>query len=179
MTEKPKKAKELATVDKTRISKVEIVEGVLTVTSHQEASERLTKAFGNIGEYAISRLMGQVFDLLPAPSDDNYTPALNAAVDMMEAFAPEDAGRAMLAVQMIAAHMLGMDATRRALKGERVDFRNVHASIATKAQRTFLAQMEGMAKLRRNGEQVVRHVHVGSGAQAIIANTFNHGGGGR
>ena len=53
-----------------------------------------------------------------------------------------------------------------------------HGNLATKFARTFTAQMEALSKLRRGGEQVVRHIHVGSGAQAVIAETFNAGGSG-
>src|SRR3546814_6508641 len=43
--------------------------------------------------------------------------------------------------------------------------------------RTFTAQIEALTKLRRGGEQVVRHIHVDNrGGQAVITETVQTGG---
>lgn len=39
--------------------------------------------------------------------------------------------------------------------------------------RSFALHAEALAKLRRGGEQVFRHVHVNEGGQAVIAGTVN------
>ena len=51
-----------------------------------------------------------------------------------------------------------------------------YANIATKMQRTFTAQIKALSDWRRRGEQVVRHIHVGNGGQAVVAETVNVGG---
>jgi hypothetical protein len=45
-----------------------------------------------------------------------------------------------------------------------------HGNLPTKLERTFVAQVEAVAKWRRGGEQrvMVEHVHVRSGGQAIV-----------
>ena len=47
--------------------------------------------------------------------------------------------------------------------------------LALKAQANSRATIEALSKIMRGGEQVVRHVHVNEGGQAVIAGTFNHG----
>jgi hypothetical protein len=42
--------------------------------------------------------------------------------------------------------------------------------------RTFTAQTEALAKIRRKGEQTVKVVHVYPGGQAVVAETINQGG---
>jgi len=57
-----------------------------------------------------------------------------------------------------------------------------HGALATKLLRTFTAQTEALAKVKRGGEQTVRveHVHVYPGGQAIVgavSNRHTEGGG--
>jgi hypothetical protein len=50
-------------------------------------------------------------------------------------------------------------------------------NLATKLLRTSQAQMETLARMRRGGEQVVRHIHVDNrGGQAVIAENVHNGG---
>jgi hypothetical protein len=50
-------------------------------------------------------------------------------------------------------------------------------NLANKFMRTFTAQAEALAKIRRGGEQVVKYVHVHEGGQAVVAGTINQTGG--
>ncbi len=54
-----------------------------------------------------------------------------------------------------------------------------YMALALKAQAQSRASLEAIAKMRQPREQVVRHVHVYEGGQAIVADQFNHYGGGR
>ncbi len=50
-------------------------------------------------------------------------------------------------------------------------------NLATKLLRTSQGQMETLARMRRGGEQIVRHIHVDNrGGQAVIAENVNTGG---
>jgi len=49
--------------------------------------------------------------------------------------------------------------------------------MANKFLRTFTTQMEALSRLRRGGKQIVEHVHINAGGQAVIAGTVNTGGG--
>ena len=51
-------------------------------------------------------------------------------------------------------------------------------SLAVKLLRTYTAQVEALARLRRGGEQriIVQHAHIDDGGQAIVG-AVNHPGG--
>ena len=51
--------------------------------------------------------------------------------------------------------------------------------LANKFMRTFTAQSEALAKLRRGGEQIVKYIHVHEGGQAVVAGTINQNRGSR
>jgi hypothetical protein len=82
---------------------------------------------------------------------------------------------AMLASQMVATHSLAMDMLGRTRRAGTPEQMQAHGALATKLLRTFTAQTEALAKVKRGGEQTVRveHVHVYSGGQAIVGAVSN------
>jgi hypothetical protein len=68
----------------------------------------------------------------------------------------------------------------RARRAEHVAQLDACGGMAVKLLRTFTAQAEALAKLRRGGEQTVRveHVHVHPGGQAVVGNVNHREGGG-
>ncbi len=105
------------------------------------------------------------------PRDGMPTEAqLNAAVAVLNGARPRDEIEAMLASQMAVTHALAMDMLGRVKQSPTVPYMETCANLATKLQRTFVAQVEALSKLRRGGEQKVRveHVHVHAGGQAIV-----------
>jgi hypothetical protein len=78
----------------------------------------------------------------------------------------------MLASQMAVTHALTMELLGRAKRAELVPQFESAGNMAVKLLRTYTAQLEALAKLRRGGEQTVRveHVHVYPGAQAVVGN---------
>lgn len=70
-----------------------------------------------------------------------------------------------------------MDFLTRAKQADLVHALEAHGSLAVKLLRTYVAQAEALAKLRRGGEQTVRveHVHVHPGGQAIVAASRTRG----
>jgi hypothetical protein len=106
---------------------------------------------------------------------------LNAALAAVDGIEPENEIQAQLAVQMVATHEIAMDMMVRAKQADTLEALQNYSSIATKMLRTYVAQTEALAKLRRDGNQTVRveHVHVHKGGQAIVgAVTKSDGGGG-
>lgn len=95
---------------------------------------------------------------------------LNAAVAVVSGAQPRNEIEAMLASQMAVTHALAMDLIGRAKQSPTVPYMETCGNLATKLQRTFVAQVEALAKLRRGGEQkvTVEHVHVHAGGQAIV-----------
>lgn len=102
---------------------------------------------------------------------------VNGALAMIGSIEPGNEIEAALAVQMAATHALAMDFLGRARRADTVERADSATNRASKLLRTFTAQTEALAKMRRGGQQTVRveHVHVHSGGQAIVANV-SHGG---
>ena len=84
----------------------------------------------------------------------------------------------MLAAQMACTHALAMEMIGRTQIAERRDAMNDYGNLAVKLLRTYTAQIEALARVRRKGEQSVRveHVHVHAGGQAVVGNVNGAGG---
>lgn len=104
---------------------------------------------------------------------------IDAALAVVDGIQPENEVEAMLACQMAATHALTMDMMARALRSQLVPQVEMSANLGVKLMRTFTAQVEALAKLRKPPEQrvVVEHVHVHPGAQAVVGNVTHTGGG--
>jgi hypothetical protein len=84
----------------------------------------------------------------------------------------------MLAVQMVATHDVAMEMLTHAKQAEYMPQLQECGALALKLLRTYTAQVEALARLRRGGEQrvIVQHVNVSEGGQAIVG-AVNHPGG--
>lgn len=90
-------------------------------------------------------------------------------------------GDLAFASRMLAAQAVTLDniftelAHRMALNmGEHLQATEIYARQAMKAQANSRATLEALAKLHQPREQTVRHVHVGQGGQAVVADEFHH-----
>jgi len=83
---------------------------------------------------------------------------------------------AMLASQAISLDTMFSEFARRAAStmGQFPDATERYARLAMKAQTGSRATIEALAKLHQPREQTVRHVHVGQGGQAVVADQFHH-----
>jgi hypothetical protein len=115
-------------------------------------------------------------DLAPA---DKMT-AVNSMLAAVAGVQPQNETEGALAVQMAATHHLAMTFLERAKQAQQIPAFESNGNMAAKLLRTYTAQVEALAKLRRGGNQTVRveHVHVHSGGQAIVGNVTHPGGGG-
>lgn len=169
----------LAAADKVgaRLKKVALEDGVLVLEGGEEAQRRLEVAFGSTDREFHTYCLAQLLTILPESSaGDDYTLPVNAAVAMLTAIAPKNEMEAMLAVQMVASHHLSLLSMRKTKCASMLPQYQAHGNLANKFARTHVAQVEALSRLRRGGEQVVRHVHVNEGGQAVIAGTVNTGG---
>jgi len=101
---------------------------------------------------------------------------LNAGLAFMAAVGPANEVEAALGVQMYAVHQAAMEMASLCRNTQDRVALMEYGNMATKMMRTFTMQVEALAKSRRGGEQVVRHVHVYEGGQAIVTDQFNHYG---
>jgi len=95
----------------------------------------------------------------------------NFASAAMTGLAPQNELEGMLAAQMVAINNQALDCLRRAnFKDQTLEAKKLYLTFADRFARTFTAQVEALAKLRRPAEQkvVVEHVHVYQGGQAVV-----------
>jgi len=113
------------------------------------------------------------------PTQPVFRPPTSKEADAIaHASKPKDEIEAMLASQMVVTHSLAMEFLGRAKRAGHIPQLDASGNLAVKLLRTYTAQVEALAKLRRGGEQTVRveHVHVHSGGQAIVGNVAPGGG---
>jgi hypothetical protein len=108
---------------------------------------------------------------------ENQDASLSVALYQMADLSPRSPLEAMLISQIVAVNAaIGTMMSMATVKGQYPASQERNLNLATKLQRTFLAQIETLQKLRGKGQQTVRveHVHVHEGGQAIVGNV-NHG----
>jgi hypothetical protein len=143
---------------------------------------RLTDAFGTRSQDFANAELNRVLNAL-APREGAWNEAINAALATIDGARPKDEIEAMLVGQMTVTHSLAMELIGRAKRADLIPQMESAGNLAVKLLRTYTAQAEALAKLRRGGEQTVRveHVHVYPGGKAVVGNVTTGpatGGGG-
>ena len=142
----------------------------------KDVAETLLDAFGTTSkDFLASELNRLSNSQLAAGQLHTGQREMNAALAAIDGTRPENEMAAMLASQMAATHSLAMEMLGRTRRAEMLEQMQAHGALATKLLRTFTAQTEALAKLKRGGEQTVRveHVHVYQGGQAIVGAVSN------
>jgi hypothetical protein len=105
--------------------------------------------------------------------------AVNAALAVIDGLKPQNEIEAMLALQMAVTHGLAMMFSARLYSGatETIPQQDSAALTLSRLQRAFTTQMDSLSNMRRGGRQVVEHVHVYPGGQAIVGNVTHTGRG--
>ena len=113
---------------------------------------RFLAAFGTTELAVAEALFQQLLNALcPGQALDAAT--ANLALALLHRIAPNDELEAMLACQMIVAHVAVMDATRRALHLEQTPGgRQAYLSLARKLMMLFTAQMDTLNRKSRQGD---------------------------
>ncbi len=138
----------------------------------------MLEAFGTRSTAFLSDTMNNIIRVI-SPSCNVTDQQYNAAVARLAAVEPQNELEATLAAQMVAANECAMRCMRSMVGTDNADHHKMYGDMANKFLRTFAAQVEALSKLRRGGEQVVKHVYVQEGGQAVIAGTVNNNTGGR
>jgi hypothetical protein len=160
---------------------VEVAEGVCRLGQpHSDGPgcfTQVTDAFGTTSEDFANLLFSQAMNALSVP-ESSQQQTMNGVLAAVDGARPKDEIEAMLVSQMAVTHCVAMEYLERAKRADFVPQLESIGGLAVKLLRTYTAQVEALAKLRRGGEQTVRveHVHVHSGGQAIVGNVA-HGGG--
>src|SRR5271166_27810 len=160
------------------------LEGATTLHSAiaPDVAETLLDAFGTTSKDFVASELNRLGSQLAVGPLHTGQREMNAALAAIDGTRPENEMAAMLASQMAVTHSLAMEMLGRARRAEMLEQMQAHGALATKLLRTFTAQTEALAKIKRGGEQTVRveHVHVYPGGQAIVgavSNRHTEGGG--
>ena len=137
---------------------------------------KLQKTFSAVSMDPVNARASELLNYLGSVNADNDG-RYNAALSFIESMEPQSQAEALLLVQMYVTHDAAIRALSQLGKSEWVPTSQMFGNLATKLLRTSQGQMETLARMRRGGEQVVRHVHVDNrGGQAVIAENINTGG---
>jgi hypothetical protein len=137
---------------------------------------KLQKAFAAVSMDPVQARANELLKYLGSVGADS-TDRYNAALSFIESMAPRDQAEALLLVQMYVTHDAAIRALSQLGSAEWVPTAQTFGNLATKLLRTSQGQMETLARMRRGGEQVVRHIHVDNrGGQAVIAENVHAGG---
>jgi hypothetical protein len=139
-------------------------------------------AFGTIDEGVAQALFNQLVNALHAdPGKAVDSANANLALALMHEIAPGDVVEAMLATQMLVAHVAAMEASRRALHVEQTPGgRQAYLGLARKLMTLFTAQMDALNRHRGKAtvqKVVVERVYVAPGAQAVVGAVSSRGRG--
>jgi hypothetical protein len=140
-----------------------------------DVAETLLDAFGTTSKDFLASELNLLGGQLAVGPLHTGQREMNAALAAIDGTRPENEMAAMLASQMAATHSLAMDMLGRTRRAGTPEQMQAHGALATKLLRTFTAQTEALAKIKRGGEQTVRveHVHVYPGGQAIVGSVSN------
>lgn len=141
-------------------------------------SMQILDAFGTRSTDFATHQMRWLFNPAAAGSAPDEV-QVNSALALVDSVRPQNELEAALAVQIAATHEASLTFLRRAQTATLPVQLDINLNAATKLQRTLVAQIEALSKLRRGGEQnvTVKHVHVHEGGQAVIGNVSADRGG--
>jgi hypothetical protein len=118
---------------------------------------QLRETFGTTSESFAGHQLFLLADAVgAAPGGEQTEDRMNSALAVISGIGAKDEVEAMLGVQMAATHVAAMKCLTRVQRAEQIPPFEASGNMAIKLLRTFAAQMEVLAKLRRGGEQTVR-----------------------
>lgn len=179
-------------------TKAEIIEGVIamdampkraaltfdgTMATRKEGTSgtlywvRMCKAFASSSEDFI---MGQIDTIATYLTKNNSGGVTDRAMNEILAFvggcSVENEMQATIAVQMALANDAAMRALAMIGQSVMIDNAKSYSEIANKLLRTTATLGETLNKLQRGGTQIIKHVHVYEGGQAVVADHVHTGG---
>lgn len=137
---------------------------------------KLQKAFAATSMEPVNARANELLRYMGSVGTDN-TGRYNAALSFIESMAPQNQAETLLLVQMYVTHDAAIRALSQLGSAEWLPTAQIFGNLAAKLLRTSQGQMETLARLRRGGEQVVKHIHVDNrGGQAIVTDAVVTGG---
>jgi hypothetical protein len=140
---------------------------------------RLKEALGTSSSDFVNASLFQLQKAAQLPCGGISEVAMNAALAIVEAAAPQNEIEGALAVQMACTHTAAISVLAGFGGGGGSERRVVAlASAASRLLRAYSGQVETLRRLRHGSDQYVRveHVHVNEGGQTVIGNIRTQGG---
>lgn len=144
----------------------------------QVDTEQGRRMAGSTDPDFLGTLTGNLAAATPGQGSD--LTAVNAGLAALAGIQPRDELEGLLATQMVAAHNMAMEMSRRALLPEQtVEGVSENVKRATRLMGVFTRQVEALTRYRTGGQQrvVVERVTVSDGGQAMFGNVSQGGGG--
>jgi hypothetical protein len=143
---------------------------------------RFVGAFGTTEQIIAEALFRQLLNALhPDPKKPVDAATANLVLALLHRIGPRDEIEAMLAAEMIVAHIASMDAARRALHVEQTPAgRQMYLSAMRKLMVLFTAQVDALNRHRGKGTTqkiVIERILVAPGAQAAVGAVASGGRG--
>jgi hypothetical protein len=152
-----------ATADQTKPTRAELV---------AETKRLFCEGTGIVDAKLASFVIGQMSAMRPWKLTEDADSRIDEALEVLREMDSKNATEAMLAVQMFGVHNAAAMFLHRAMtEGQTFEGTDANVLRATRLMRLFTEQLEAMAKLKgKAGQQkvTVEHVHVHSGAQAVV-----------
>jgi len=148
---------------------------------HSDASGQayaIMDALATTSNAFVSRQLLNLANLGSGLGTSAGTDDLGSALAIIGAVEPRNELEAALAVQMAMTHQLSATMLQRAHSAGTIKAMTEYGSLATKAARTFTAQMEALTKFRSGGKQIVEHRHIyidNRGGQTVVAENMTTG----
>lgn len=120
------------------------------------------------------RVLSQIATVFDDSTVQRSEQGINMALAAFDGAKPENELEAMLIAQMVVSHDAAMNCLAQVGKSALINQAEVFGNLAVKLMRTYSAQVEALAKIRRKGEQTVKVVHVHPGGQAVVGNVHGH-----
>lgn len=137
---------------------------------------KLQKTFAAVSIDPVNARANELLKYLGSVGADNDG-RYNAALSFVESMDPQNQAEALLLVQMYITHDAAIRALSQLGSAEWMPTAQTFGNLATKLLRVSQGQMDTLARMRRGGEQVVRHIHVDNrGGQAVITENLHTGG---
>ena len=140
---------------------------------------RMKEALGTSSSDFVDASLFQLQRAAQLPCSGISELAMNAALAMIEAAAPQNEIEGALAVQMACVHTAAISVLAR-FGGAGPSEQRVAAlaSAASRLVRAYSGHAETLRRLRHGSDQYVRveHVHVNEGGQTVIGNIHTQGG---
>jgi hypothetical protein len=131
----------------------------------------------NLARDVRNRVINDLLACVGRPEDtrESLSKNLDLALSFLGDLQPRNALEALLTTQMIATHLKAMHFLRTLAPETSIRAHQAVIEMATKLQRTLLAQYEALHRLRGKGRQrvTVEHVTVNRGGKAIVG-TISH-----